>query len=201
MYTCVVTSLLHLAAASATGRATNASELEPRRAAAAACSLTGIAQCANHGQCRAGADGTPSCRCAKGFFGRDCSRKERDCAQLRSCADCQDAANGRFCGWCAEAHYCVPKHVHRALVKRGKACKVWYEDSCPAHNRSRPSSYELALEEMADDTSVQVSCPRPAAACPVPALPPRRSPLDTRAASRVAAARGDVGGNDRRRGG
>ena len=87
-----------------------------------------VPECSGRGSCQDGL----SCRCDRGWFGRDCSHRERDCSQLRSCVDCQDAANQAFCGWCAAGHYCVPKHVHKALAKRGRECLAWFEDTCPA---------------------------------------------------------------------
>lgn len=89
------------------------------------------------------APGAHACKCSSGWFGRECAHKARDCSQLRSCNECQDAANRAFCGWCAVGHYCVPKHVHNALVKRDKACAAWYENTCPDHepgNASRRGS-------------------------------------------------------------
>lgn len=96
----------------------------------------GTPECSSHGVCRllpkpSASGEAHGCKCSIGWFGRDCSHKERECAQLRSCAECQDTANRAFCGWCAIGHYCVPKHIHHALVKRDKACPAWYEDTCP----------------------------------------------------------------------
>ena len=78
----------------------------------------GKPECSGHGQCQRPNPPTtePTCRCAQGFFGRDCSRQQRDCTKLRSCTDCNHAANGKFCGWCADSRYCVPKHVHKMLA-------------------------------------------------------------------------------------
>lgn len=121
----------------------------------------GIPACSGHGRCiDAKNDGTPNCRCDSGYFGRDCARKERDCAKLRSCADCQHPANTKFCGWCAQGRYCLPKHVHRTMAKRGKACSAWHEDDCPAHNHTRtstPDEDEGPPGERGDDMTVALA--------------------------------------------
>ncbi|KAL3926818.1 MAG: hypothetical protein SGPRY_003122 [Prymnesium sp.] len=125
----------------------------------------GEPECSGRGKCHGYAeDGSPRCECSAAFFGRDCSHKRHDCASLRSCADCQvshdqNDANGKFCGWCADGRYCVPKHVHRGLVRRGRGCATWYEDSCPARNRSvsRGGPEAGMISEFGDDTSVALA--------------------------------------------
>lgn len=113
----------------------------PRRLDAPRC--PGSPECSGHGTCRAAAGAQAvACECHAGFFGKDCGRRERDCARLRSCADCQNAANQKFCGWCADARYCVPKHVHHELKKHKKACTAWHEDSCP-RNRTAVQPHEF----------------------------------------------------------
>ena len=128
-----------------------------RNATRKAAGCPGAPPCSGHGAC-VGEGRAKKCVCSEGFFGHDCTRKKRECARLRTCADCQDKANTRFCGWCADANYCVPKHVHRAMAKRGKPCSAWHEDTCPAvraaaghanHNSSTRPSWT-----MGDDTSV-----------------------------------------------
>jgi len=82
--------------------------------------------CSGRGRCSLG-----ECHCDAGFFGKDCAHTKHDCVHLRSCGDCNNAANTRFCGWCADGRYCVPNHVHKALLRKGGACQEWHEDSCP----------------------------------------------------------------------
>ena len=103
----------------------------------------GTPECSGHGICKAasGAAAAQSqCHCAEGYFGHDCGHRHHDCAKLRSCSDCQHAANQRYCGWCVEDRYCVPKHVHAALLRKGKGCAAWYEDTCPARKGGISSS-------------------------------------------------------------
>ena len=127
--------------------------------AAAVC--PGVPECSGHGRCRGSEDeGVVSCHCSEGFFGRDCSRRMHDCARLRSCSDCQHPANTKFCGWCAGGRYCVPKHVHRDLARRGKACPSWYEDTCPApRNHTRAGGRMTVSEaELGDDRWTVAHC-------------------------------------------
>ena len=99
----------------------------------------GTPECSGHGICKAAA-AQSQCHCAEGYFGHDCGHRHHDCAKLRSCSDCQHAANQRYCGWCVEDRYCVPKHVHAALLRKGKGCAAWYEDTCPARKGGISSS-------------------------------------------------------------
>ena len=46
----------------------------------------------------------------------------------------------------------MPKHVHKALSRKGKACAAWHEDTCP---RNRSSS-AMAME-YGDETSVALA--------------------------------------------
>ena len=98
----------------------------------------GQPECSAHGRCQK--DFT--CKCDHDFFGRECKHRTRDCTKLQSCGDCQDPANVKFCGWCADGKYCVPKHIHAGLVRKGKACSAWYEDTCP--RRPRPANVSSA---------------------------------------------------------
>ena len=64
----------------------------------------------------------------------------------------------------------MPKHVHKALQRKGKACTAWYEDTCPARKGSggastapantsatpKPSE-EAVPEEWGDDRSVELA--------------------------------------------
>ena len=116
----------------------------------------GSPPCSAHGKCHesksaSGGPSTFSCKCEGGYFGKDCAHKKHDCVRLTSCAVCQDPANAKFCGWCADGRYCVPKHVHSALLKDGQSaakkrqCGTWYEDSCPALKRPpRPGNSTMA---------------------------------------------------------
>ena len=116
----------------------------------------GSPPCSAHGKCHesksaSGGPSTFSCKCEGGYFGKDCAHKKHDCVRLTSCAVCQDPANAKFCGWCADGRYCVPKHVHSALLKDGQSaakkrqCGTWYEDSCPAPKRPpRPGNSTMA---------------------------------------------------------
>ena len=122
----------------------------------------GKPECSGHGQCQRPNPPMmePTCRCAQGFFGRDCSRQQRDCTKLRSCTDCNHAANGKFCGWCADSRYCVPKHVHKMLAHKGKACTAWYDDKCPRNSSTAlgvdANGYSI-FEEWGDDRSVALA--------------------------------------------
>ena len=113
--------------------------------------------CSGRGRCSLG-----ECHCDAGFFGKDCAHTKHDCVHLRSCGDCNNAANTRFCGWCADGRYCVPNHVHKALLRKGGACQEWHEDSCP---RRAPRNGSVAAggadeddgeddDERGDDRSV-----------------------------------------------
>ena len=66
----------------------------------------GTPSCSGHGKChKVGDKAAPTaytCKCDVGFFGKSCAHMKFDCASLTSCADCQDPANTRFCGWCAD---------------------------------------------------------------------------------------------------
>ena len=118
-------------------------------------------ECSGHGLCRAAeGSGHVHCHCSSGYFGNDCGRRVRECTKLRSCSDCQDPANAKFCGWCADARYCLPKHVHKGLVRKSKGCTAWYDDTCPAprSNKSAGSdSSNTLFEEWADDSSVALA--------------------------------------------
>lgn len=118
-------------------------------------------ECSGHGRCHFSANAEPSCKCAEGFFGRDCGRRQRDCTKLRSCADCQHPANTKFCGWCADSRYCVPKHIHKGLAKKGKACGKWYEDTCPRNASATTHGFDALgyslAEEWGDDNSVALA--------------------------------------------
>ena len=91
----------------------------------------------------------------------------QECTKLRSCGDCQDPANTKFCGWCADGRYCLPKHVHKGLVRSGKGCAQWHEDTCPARkpvpggNRTGTSGLDAngdsLAEEWGDDRSVALA--------------------------------------------
>lgn len=132
-------------------------------------SCPGSPTCSGHGKCHT-ITGTPSCKCDSGFFGKDCSHKKFDCASLASCGDCQDPANTKFCGWCADGRYCVPKHVHKALDTNSKhpptkrQCVNWFPDSCPvpkrpplnADNETR-MGFELSGEEWGDEQSIALA--------------------------------------------
>ena len=114
----------------------------------------GSPPCSGRGQCHETKSSTSSvysCKCEGGYFGKDCAHKKHDCVRLTSCAVCQDPANAKFCGWCADGRYCVPKHVHSALLKDGQGaakkrqCGTWYEDKCPAPKRPpRPGNSTTA---------------------------------------------------------
>ena len=124
----------------------------------------GTPDCSGHGQCRRNDKNKSithlSCKCDQGFLGHECARKERDCSAMRTCGECQDHANRRFCGWCATSRYCVPKHVQRALLKNsgGKnACGNWYEDSCPASPPQTGATSSVPLTIDADETSLQLA--------------------------------------------
>ena len=109
-------------------------------------------ECSGHGKC-IGAQ----CHCADGFFGHDCRHRNRECTKLQSCSDCQNPANQKYCGWCgAGDRYCVPKHVYKALDRKGKACAAWHEDTCPRNTSSTTERDEL-LMEWGDDRSVALA--------------------------------------------
>ena len=123
----------------------------------------GTPPCSAHGKCHESklASGGPSafsCKCEGGYFGKDCAHKKHDCVRLQSCTVCQDPANAKFCGWCADGRYCVPKHVHSALMQDGQGaakkrqCGAWYEDSCPAPKRvPRPPGNGTLASGAGDD--------------------------------------------------
>ena len=120
----------------------------------------GVPECSAHGRCHGSETSGYSCHCAAGFFGHDCSPRHHDCARLRSCSDCQHPANTKFCGWCASGRYCVPKHVHRGLVRKGKACPSWYEDTCPAPRNHSGHADHFTISEydlLGDDSSVALA--------------------------------------------
>jgi len=124
----------------------------------------GQPECSGHGRCQrpssSASQGEASCKCAEGFFGRDCSRRQRDCTKLRSCADCQHKANTKFCGWCADSRYCMPKHIHKMLSHKGKACSAWMEDTCPRNTSIAHGVDSLGysvLEEWGDEKSVALA--------------------------------------------
>ena len=95
-----------------------------------------------------------SCKCDQGFLGHVSARKERDCSAMRTCGECQDHANRRFCGWCATC-YCVPKHVQRALLKKSaEDASVIGTGSCPASPRATSS---VPLTIGVDETSLQLA--------------------------------------------
>ena len=98
--------------------------------------------CSGRGRCSLG-----ECHCDAGFFGKDCAHTKHDCVHLRSCGDCNNAANTRFCGWCADGRYCVPNHVHKALLRKGGACQEWHEDSCPRRAPRNGSAAAVGADE------------------------------------------------------
>ena len=103
----------------------------------------GTPPCSAHGKChetKSASGSAFSCKCEGGYFGKDCAHMKHDCVKQTTCAVCQDPANAKFCGWCADGRYCVPKHVHSALMQDGqgagkRSCASWHEDSCPAPKR------------------------------------------------------------------
>ena len=122
----------------------------------------GHPECSGHGQCRITSDTANSpkharCHCHTGFFGADCGHRVHDCTKLKSCSDCQNPANTKFCGWCgADARYCLPTHVHKGLAKKNKACPAWYENTCPVPRDASNKSASL-LEDWGDDRSVALA--------------------------------------------
>ena len=102
--------------------------------------------CSGRGRCSLG-----ECHCDAGFFGKDCAHTKHDCVHLRSCGDCNNAANTRFCGWCADGRYCVPNHVHKALLRKGGACQEWHEDSCPRRAPRNGSAAAVGADEDAGE--------------------------------------------------
>jgi hypothetical protein len=133
------------------GAAGGASKLPAGATAAPLAGCPGTPECSGHGVCHSG-----SCRCTDLYFGRDCGHKHHDCATLTSCSDCQHPANTKFCGWCADERYCVPKHVHKGLERKGKACREWFEDTCP-RNRSTAMPHDTIFEEWGDARSVALA--------------------------------------------
>ena len=132
-------------------------------------SCPGSPTCSGHGKCHS-VTGAPSCKCDSGFFGKDCSHKKFDCASLASCGDCQDPANTKFCGWCADGRYCVPKHVHKALDTNSKhpptkrQCMNWFPDSCPVPKRPPLNAgnetrlgFEVEGDEWGDEQSIALA--------------------------------------------
>ena len=124
----------------------------------------GTPPCSAHGKChetKLASGSTFSCKCEGGFFGKDCAHKKHDCVRLTSCTVCQDPANAKFCGWCADGRYCVPKHVHSALVQNGqsaskRSCALWHEDSCPAPKRVPRPGNATSASEVGSDGFVDV---------------------------------------------
>ena len=108
-------------------------------------------ECSGHGKCIA-----LQCHCYEGYFGQDCHHRNRECTKLKSCSDCQNPANQKYCGWCAGDRYCVPKHVHKALDRKGKSCAAWHEDTCP-RNMSATNARDDILMEWGDDRSVALA--------------------------------------------
>ena len=90
------------------------------------------------------------CHCDAGFFGKDCAHTKHDCVHLRSCGDCNNAANTRFCGWCAAAATaCRTTCTRRAA--QGGACQEWHEDSCPRRARATAARPRGADEDDGED--------------------------------------------------
>ena len=133
-------------------------------AAAGHCPAPKGVVCAGHGTCSVGKlSAKLHCHCDSGFLGADCSYRAGECTSQRTCADCQHPANRKFCGWCADGKYCVPKHVHKGLAKHGKACPAWHEDTCPGNRTAvdRAQAGEgydaLGMDDWGDDTSVALA--------------------------------------------